>query len=235
MRTTWPYLVGVVIIGAAIGTAIGGIPSSDRGITIASGPSATNGPTHTSPPDPFDTVTLTTVPTSNRATTVDSPPTTATPATSGAATTTTPPATSTSTISTSTTAAPTTTTRSVPTPPSTAAPTTTAASTTAVPALLDRADVRLIVANGDGRFNLVGRNVNRLLPLGYVTVDQTDVRDKVDRTILYFRPGFEEEAERLAVDLGIPNALIEPLPSTPVTANDDLGDVIAILGPDAIR
>lgn len=83
-------------------------------------------------------------------------------------------------------------------------PATTAPATTAAPVdadLLDGSQVRLVLANGDGRYNLVGRNVDRLTPLGHTTIDQTDALRSVDRTILYVRPGFENEAARLAADL----------------------------------
>lgn len=118
-------------------------------------------------------------------------------------------------------------------------PTVTTAPTTtpALPPLTvrDRADVRLVLANGDGRYNLVGRNVDRLRPLGYVEIDQTDLANYVDRTTIYFRDGFEVEAYRLADDLSVPDALVEPLGLVPVTNDDGAGDVIALLGPDAVR
>jgi hypothetical protein len=116
-------------------------------------------------------------------------------------------------------------------PPSTDAPVTTA------PALLDRALVRLVIANGDGRFNLVGANVDRLLPLGYVAIDQTDVPEsqRVSRTTIHYRDGFEDEARRLADDLLVPTALLESLGDRTVTADDVNGDLIAVLGPDAVR
>jgi hypothetical protein len=99
----------------------------------------------------------------------------------------------------------------------------------------DRADVRLVLANGDGRFDLVGSNAARLLRVGYVTIDQTDVNVRPPVTIIYFRPGFDREAAVLAGDLQTPNASIEPLPPSPVTGNDDRGDLVVVLGPDALR
>lgn len=125
----------------------------------------------------------------------------------------------------STTSAPATTTTA---PPTTAAPTTVASGT------LDRADVRLVIANGDGRFNLAGINADRLYAAGYVTIDLTDAA-KVPATILYYRPGFDDEAAIVAADLLVPNAILEPLPDTPITINDELGDIVVVLGPDAIR
>ena len=144
-----------------------------------------------------------------------------------------------------TTAAPATTTTTTTAPP-TAPTTTTTAPTTTTPVTDDtglpgtdgareRAGVRVVLANGDGRFDLVGRNVDRLLELGYVTIDQTDVSDRPAVTTIYVRPGFDEEAVVLAADLQTPNASIVPVPDTPVTGSDDLGDLIVVLGPDALR
>ncbi len=232
MRSTWPYLAAVVAVGVGVGTWIAGIPQSSTGITIADGvspggPGGAGGentvallPTSSFPPI---TVTPTTEPIRNPV-----PPST-TPATTTPATTTAP-------TTPATTTAPTTPATTTPATTTPTAPTTTP--TTAVAAanvLLDRAQVRLVLANGDGRYNLVGRNVDRLTPLGYTTIDQTDAPRDVARTVLYIRPGFDDEAVRLAADLLVPGALIEPLPDQPVTINDQLGDIIVVLGPDAVR
>ena len=224
MRSTWPYLAAVVAAGLAAGTWIAGLPRSETGIVVASGgtidPNATGAqntvallPTTSFPPI---TVTPTTEPVRNPVPPAGTDTTTVTPTIPVA--TTLPPA---------TTVAPATTVPDTTAPPATAAP--------ADADLLDRSQVRLVLANGDGRYNLVGRNVDRLTPLGYTTIDQTDAPRSFDRTVLYVRPGFEDEAARLAADLLVPGAQIEPLPAEPVTINDDLGDIIVVLGPDAVR
>ena len=41
--------------------------------------------------------------------------------------------------------------------------------------------------------------------------------------------------QALATDLLVPDALLEPLPDQPVTNSDDNGDIVVILGPDAVR
>jgi hypothetical protein len=212
MRSTSPYLAAVVAVGVGVGTWIAGLPRSDAGITIAAGGER--------PLDPGAQNTVALLPTSSF------PPITVTPTTDPARNPVPPNGTAT-TVPAATVPAATTT-----VPPTTSAPGVTAP----VDAdLLDRSQVRLVLANGDGRYNLVGRNVDRLIPLGYTSIDQTDAPRKVDRTVLYVRPGFEDEAARLAADLLVPGALIEPLPAEPVTINDDLGDIIVVLGPDAVR
>ena len=197
---SWPYIVGVAVLGVGLGTLIAGLPQSSHGVPYRI---PAEGTPVTIPVEglPIDTG-------------LDLATTTA-PATTEVVTTTTEPATT-------TTAAPTT------------VPTTEVPPPVTEVAVRDRADVRLVVANGDGRFNLVGANVARLRALGYVTIDQTDVTVRPPSTIIYVRQGFDREAAVLAQDLDTPGALIVPL-DAPVTASDDLGDLVVVLGPDAQR
>jgi LytR cell envelope-related transcriptional attenuator len=99
---------------------------------------------------------------------------------------------------------------------------------------LGRADVRLVIANGAGTFDLAGRNGDRLRAAGYTQIDLEDAA-KVPATVLYYRPGFDDEAAIVAADLQVPDAILEPLPETPITIGDALGDIIVVLGPDARR
>ena len=144
----------------------------------------------------------------------------------------------TSTTEVTTTTAEATTTIAPTTVASTEAPTTTAApTTTIIPGPLPRDQVRLVLANGDGRFRLASTTADRIRPLGYV-IDLGDAINPVDGTVIYYRPGFDDEAAFAAVDIGVPDALILPFPtnaSQPITTSDDNGDVIVVLGPDAPR
>ena len=200
---SWPYIVGVAVLGIGLGTLIAGVPES-----------AERMPYRIPADDTAVTVPLQSLPTDSISTEIG--------------TTTAPDATAPATTTAVTTSAPSTTTAVT-----TSAPSTTTAVTEAP--VRDRADVRLVVANGDGRFNLVGSNVTRLRALGYVTIDETDVNVRPPATIIYVRPGFEREADVLAQDLQTPDAVITALPTTPVTANDELGDLVVVLGPDAQR
>lgn len=93
-----------------------------------------------------------------------------------------------------------------------------------------------MVANGDGRFNLVTRNANRLRDAGYTLIRGADVvPDDDDPTVIFYRPGFEEEAARAGADVGVPAAATAPLPNAPVTVDDEFGDLIIVLGTDALR
>ena len=163
-----------------------------------------------------------------------------TSATSEAASTTTTSPATTATISSTTTPAAATTTAPIPatTTSTTEAPTTTeTATTTTIAGPLPRDQVRLVLANGDGRFRLASITAERISPLGYI-IKLGDALQTVDATIIYYRPGFDDEAEVVANDIKVPGAIIAALPtnSAPsITNSDDSGDVIVVLGPDAPR
>jgi hypothetical protein len=98
--------------------------------------------------------------------------------------------------------------------------------------------VRLVLANGDGRFKLASTTADRIRPLGYI-IDLGDSVKPADATIVYYRPGFAAEAAIAAKDLGVPNAIVAAFPASaaqqPITDSDNNGDVIVVLGPDAPR
>ncbi len=236
MKPARTYLVVVGAVSALAGLVIAGYPTSahplvlDRStieVALAATPgtdaAATIDPTSTTAATIAGTTTVasvgastTTAPISS--TTAPAAPTTAPP----------PPQPPRTTVVSATT---TSTTSTLP------APTTTAATTTTAPSagLVDRIEVRLVVANGDGRFNLATANANRLRAAGYTQIDEADVASDDDPTVIFYRPGFEEEAARVGGDLGIPAATTTPLPDVPVTVNDELGDLIIVLGTDALR
>ncbi|MEP7200994.1 MAG: LytR C-terminal domain-containing protein [Ilumatobacteraceae bacterium] len=126
-----------------------------------------------------------------------------------------------------------------PTSATNAATTTTAqeATTTTVRSPVPRQQVRLVIANGDGRFRLAAITADRLSPLGYLIV-QGDASRTVDATVIYYRAGFDDEAAIVANDILVPGAIITAFPTAApptITTSDDQGDVIVVLGPDAPR
>jgi hypothetical protein len=205
MRKSWPFALVVIVVGGLAGLAIAGRPV---------------------PADTFVLDSSITVPLDASTTTASLPATT---------TTTAPPST--------TTIAPTTTTHATTTsviatiaPTTTDAPTTTEpAATTTISGPLPRDEVRLVIANGDGRFKLASTTADRIRPLGYI-IDLGDAAQPVNATILYYRPGFDDEAEIVANDISVPGATIAALPTNAaITSSDANGDVIVVLGPDAPR
>ena len=69
-----------------------------------------------------------------------------------------------------------------------------------------------MLANGDGRFKLASTTADRMRPLGYI-IDLGDSVKPVDATIIYYRPGFADEAAIVAKDLGVPNAIVAAFPA----------------------
>jgi hypothetical protein len=209
MRKTWLFALAVVVVGALAGVAIAGRPE---------------------PVDPFVLDPNVPVPIETSATSVAASTTTASPATTA----------TTATISSTTTLAAAPTTAPIPatTTSTTEAPTTTeTATTTTIAGPLPRDQVRLVLANGDGRFRLASITAERISPLGYI-IKLGDALQTVDATIIYYRPGFDDEAEVVANDIKVPGAIIAALPtnsSPSITNSDDSGDVIVVLGPDAPR
>ncbi len=78
--------------------------------------------------------------------------------------------------------------------------------------LRDRQDSTVLVLNGTYRGGHAGDTTTQLESLGYTTV-VPDNADREETTIVAYKPGFCAEAERLAADLGLPDARVEPVPA----------------------
>ena len=215
MRKSWSLALAVIAVGVVAGAAIAGrpVPSDpfvlDPSITVPTALiSTTEVGASTSTTKPSQTTTATTI---AEATTTSTPR-----SATGIATSTSVSAAVASTVSTTNT---------------------TTTTTTAAAGHLPRDQVRLVIANGDGRFRLASITADRIRPLGY-PIDLGDTLQKVPATIVYYRPGFDNEAAIVAQDILVPNAIITAYPSNasqPVTNSDLAGDVIVVLGPDAPR
>jgi hypothetical protein len=209
MRKSWPFALAVIVIGGLAGLAIAGRPVPADTFVLDASNTTRASQASTS------TVALTTTTLAPVATTTSIEPTTTT-----------------------TTAASTTTTTAAATTTTTEAPTTTAAdTTTALEGPVPRNQIRLVIANGDGRFRLASSTADRIRPLGY-TIDLGDALAPVTATVIYYRPGLGDEAAIVANDISVPNAILTEYPtraSQPITSSDDNGDIIVVLGPDAPR
>ncbi len=207
MRKSWPFALVVIVVGGLAGVAIAGRPE---------------------PSDPFVLDSSITVAESTSST--EAVGTTTSIAESVTTTT----IAATTTVPSSTSVAPTTAAEQT----TTAVPTTTVpATTTTILGPLPRDQVRLVIANGDGRFRLASTTADRIRPLGYSMVLGDSV-ETVDATVIYYRPGFDDEAAYAAEDIGVPDAIILAFPNNaaqPITDSDAGGDVIVVLGPDAPR
>jgi|GEM_PF-1803555 len=211
MRKTWLFALAVVVVGALAGVAIAGRPESV---------------------DPFVLDRGITVPIETSATSEAASTTTTSPATPTTTASTTTASTTTSVVAPTSASIPTTTTST------TEAPTTTeTATTTTIAGPLPPDQVRLVLSNGDGRFRLASITAERISPMGYI-IELADALQTVDATIIYYRPGFDDEAEVVANDIKVPGAIIAALPTnsaSSITNSDGSGDVIVVLGPDAPR
>ncbi len=209
MGRSWPFALAVVVVGAIAGAAIAGRPAPTDPFVLDPSITAALPKSSTSV-----VVTTTSVPEPFIATTLVA----------------------TTTLEASTTLTATTTTSAAPT--TSVAPTTTEAPTTStISGPSPREQVRLVIANGDGRFRLASITADRIRPLGYV-IAVGDTLKRVDATVIYYRPGFDDEAAFVATDIGVPDATIVAFPTNlaqPITNSDGSGDVIIVLGPDAPR
>jgi len=211
MHRSWPFVVAVIAVGVGAGAAIAGRPVASDAFVLGA-PATTAEPS--SPTSTVPAVSSTPAPITVVATTAVA-----------------------TTAATATTVVPTTSIASTTIPPTVPSTTTVEPATTTTVGPLPRNQFRLVLANGDGRFRLASTTADRIRPLGY-TIKLGDALNIVDATVIYYRPGFDDEAAFAAVDIGVPDALILPFPahtSQPITTADDGGDVIIVLGPDAPR
>ncbi len=115
-------------------------------------------------------------------------------------------------------------------------PTTTAApvETTAAPQTVPPSEVAVVAANGAGISGLAGNTAEFLATQGYTNVVTTDAPSDVSATVVYFAEGFEPNAAAIAALFGLPEAQIQPLP-TSVVANNQPADtaVVLAIGPDS--
>lgn len=239
IRRTWPLLVTLAVGGCIAGTAIAGVPTEQKSSVVELDPTkatiaqVVNGqvvlPT-TSVLGPVTTL----------ATGVDdqkTPPAISIdlptdPATTTIALSETPLATQ---PSVTVAAEPPPTTFAPPaaeTPVSLDIPTT--AEVPATPEAVDRATMRLVVANGDGR-DLAEGLADKLYGIGYRKITVATAASQVQYTTIYYRDGFNRAASLLGTDLGTEDATLLEYPvdtANPLTNYDDLGDVIVLLGSD---
>lgn len=113
------------------------------------------------------------------------------------------------------------------------APVTTQARGSVTADLPERSEIAVGVANGAQIAGAAARNVGRLTGLGYVDVIGFDGTEIVEFTTVYFADGFEEVADRLALDLGLLPIFVAPLADAPSVDNlaDDV-ELLAYIGID---
>ena len=119
---------------------------------------------------------------------------------------------------------------------------TTSTTTTTVPVVIDPPNsVKVAVLNGRGVSGLAGSRSNHLKTAGYVSIAaNADTSDK-ELSRVYYTPGYEDEAELVAVALNGSPSVIEAAPADPLTLvaetyREATADyhIYVVLGADAV-
>lgn len=116
-----------------------------------------------------------------------------------------------------------------PVPPAPVVPDDSSSTSTPDSALRSRADIVVMVSNGNGGKGLARSWADRALALGYPDPDLSTVLSATD-TVVYYAPGYEGEAQRLASELATTMLEIKPLASAPVTSPAFTGQLLVVLG-----
>ena len=125
-------------------------------------------------------------------------------------------------------------------PPSTTSTTTT---TTAPPVITHPpSEVKVATANGTGDRGRAGRTAEVLNARGYVTAAKNTEQDRVSESIIYYRPGYGDDAKAVASALGAPPDLLTPAPTNimtlirnPETPPDlEMFNIFVVIGTDNV-
>jgi hypothetical protein len=103
--------------------------------------------------------------------------------------------------------------------------------------------VPVLVANGSGTKGGAGAVTQKLIPYGYATKPAADADQLYEKSKIYYREGYAEDARAIATNLGVPapvDTIIEAMPATPPvrgtngTTNAQQAQVIVLLGTDQV-
>ena len=96
--------------------------------------------------------------------------------------------------------------------------TTTTTTTTAPPVVTHPpGQVKVAAANGTGDRGRAGRTAEVLNARGYVTAAKNTEQDRVSESVIYYRPGYGDDAKAVASALGAPPDVLTPAPATIMT------------------
>ncbi len=121
--------------------------------------------------------------------------------------------------------------------------TTTTTTTTAPPVVTHPpGDVKVAVMNGTGVRGRAGRTADTLNATGFVTAPKNTQKDRVEGSVIYYRPGYGDDAKAVASVLGAPPDIITPAPATIMTlirnpespANLEEFNIFAVIGADNV-
>ena len=121
--------------------------------------------------------------------------------------------------------------------------TTTTTTTTAPPVVTHPpGDVKVAVMNGTGVRGRAGRTADTLNATGFVTAAKNTQQDRVEDSVIYYRPGYGDDAKAVASVLGAPPDIITPAPGTIMTlirnpespADLEEFNIFAVVGTDDV-
>ncbi len=97
--------------------------------------------------------------------------------------------------------------------------TTTTTTTTTAPPIVTHppGQVKVAVSNGTGDRGRAGRTAEVLNARGYVTAAKNTQQDRVSESVIYYRPGYGDDAKAVASALGAPPDRLTPAPATIMT------------------
>ena len=104
--------------------------------------------------------------------------------------------------------------------------TTTTTSTTVPPPVTHPAnEVRVAAINGKGAPGLAGAAADKLNALGYQTKAKNAVNFGIEMSVIYYQPGYGDDAKAIAAAINAPVDILNPAPSTILTLIKDPSDV----------
>ena len=121
--------------------------------------------------------------------------------------------------------------------------TTTTTTTTAPPVVTHPpGEVKVAVMNGTGARGRAGRTADTLNATGFVTAAKNTQQDRVEASVIYYRPGYGDDAKAVASVLGAPPDIITPAPGTIMTlirnpespADLEEFNIFAVVGTDDV-
>lgn len=105
-------------------------------------------------------------------------------------------------------------------------------SSTTVP-LRQPKDIKVLVANGAGVSGLGGQVSERLrTPHGYNVLSPVNAPARVQTTTLFYTPGFDREAAKIAEVLGLPPTTVKPMPAQAPVPDTRGANVVVLAGPE---
>jgi hypothetical protein len=100
------------------------------------------------------------------------------------------------------------------------------------PTLPEPSAIQAAVLNGSGVTGLAGETTTKMEGLGYTGVTPGNTAAQTGPTIVYFRPGGDNAARKVAQDLGYGLAQVKPLTNAALVAEAPAtAQVIVVLGP----